>query len=216
MKKILLSLILGFSLYASVVHEAKVLETLNSGGYTYIKVKEGTSSYWIAMTQIALKVGQTIQYSEQGWMKNFHSKTLNRTFENILFAADVSVQTQAQKLLSVKPDIMHSKYQRKGTLTIARLFKNRDAYATKQVTVRGKVTKVSQAIMGLNWVHVEDSSRFSNMDDLVFTTKKTPPHVGDIVNATGIVVKDKDFGYGYFYPLIIQNANFSKQFLNKS
>ena len=210
MKKTLLLLLLGLSLYATTVHQAKIKEKLNSGGYTYMKVTDAKHTYWIAMTQRNVKVGDTINFSEQGWMKNFHSKTLNRTFANILFAGDVKKQIQAQELQNIKPNIMHSKYKTSKTLTIAELFKNRDSYVGKKVTVRAKVTKVSQAIMGLNWIHVEDGSRFMNMDDLVFTSKQTAPKVTEIVYATGTVVKDKDFGYGYFYPLIIQKATFHK------
>jgi hypothetical protein len=105
---------------------------------------------------------------------------------------------------------MQSKYKTKDTLTIAELFKNRDAYVGKKVTLRAKVTKVSRQIMKRNWIHLEDGSRFMNMDDLVFTSTQTPPKVGDIVYATGTVVKDKDFGYGYFYPLIVENATFKQ------
>jgi hypothetical protein len=210
MKKIALSLILGLSLYAGGIHQAKVQESLNSGGYTYMKVKDGQKSYWIAMTQRDIKAGDTIRFNEQGWMKNFHSKTLNRTFDNILFAADTDAQTTAQRVENIKPNIMQSKYKTKDTLTIAELFKNRDAYVGKKVTLRAKVTKVSRQIMKRNWIHLEDGSRFMNMDDLVFTSTQTPPKVGDIVYATGTVVKDKDFGYGYFYPLIVENATFKQ------
>ncbi len=210
MKKTLLLLLLGVSLYATSVHQATIKEKLNSGGYTYMKVTDTKHTYWIAMTQRDVKVGDTINFSEQGWMKNFHSKTLNRTFANILFAGDVKRETQRQKLQKIKPDIMGSKYKTKNTLTIAQLFKNRDLYVGKTVTVHAKVTKVSQQIMKLNWIHLEDNSRFMNMDDLVFTSTQTPPKVGAIVYATGTVIKDKDFGYGYFYPLIIQKATFHK------
>ena len=208
MKKIALTLLLAIGLYAATTHSAKVLETMNSGGYTYIKVQDKNQKYWIAMTQRAVKVGDTIRYSEQGWMPNFHSKTLNRTFDKILFAADVNTAQQVQHK-KTPPDIMHSKYQEKSTQSIAELFKERAQYANTKVTVKGKVTKVSQAIMGLNWVHIEDGSRYKGMDDLVFTTKENPPKIGDIVYAKGVAVKDKDFGYGYFYPLIIQEATFS-------
>ena len=213
MKKIALSLILGLSLYASGIHQAKVQETLNSGGYTYMKVKDGKNSYWIAMTKRDVKVGDTVKFNEQIWMKNFHSKTLNRTFDNILFAADTTPrveQKKVQKVQKVQPNIMTSKYKTKDSVTIAELFKHRDAYVGKKVTVHAIVTKVSEAIMKLNWVHLEDGSRFMNMNDLVFTSTQTPPKVGEVVYATGTVVKDKDFGYGYFYPLIIQEATFRK------
>ena len=210
MKKILLILLLGLSLYATTVHQAKIKETLNSGGYTYMKVTDAKHTYWIAMTHRNVKVGDTIEFSDQGWMKNFHSKTLNRTFAKILFAGDVQKPILAHEVQNMKANIMHSKYKTNKTVTIAELFKNRDTYVGKTVTVRAKVTKVSREIMGLNWVHMEDGSRFMNMDDLVFTSKQTPPKAGDIVYATGTAVKDKDFGYGYFYPLIIQNATFRK------
>ncbi len=210
MKKVALSLLLVGALYAGTTHTGKVLETLNSGGYSYMKVQDGKKSYWIAMTQRAVKAGDTIHYSEQGWMKNFHSKTLNRTFATILFAGDTTKTTKVQ-LQTMKPDIMHSKYQTKGTKSLAELFKYRKEYTNTKVTVRGKVTKVSEAIMGKNWVHIEDGSRFANMDNLVFTTTKNPPKVGDIIYAKGVAVADKDFGYGYFYPLIIEKATFSNK-----
>ncbi len=209
MKKILLSLLTTMALFASSNHTAKVLETLNSGGYTYMKVQDGKNSYWIAMTQRAVKIGDTIKYSEQGWMKNFHSKTLNRTFDNILFAATVGKSVQ-KKASSAKPSHMQSSFQEKGTLSIAELFKNRDKYVGKKVTVKGKVTKTSQAIMKLNWIHIQDGSNFGNMDDLVFTSTQKTPKVGDVVYATGTLIKDKDFGYGYFYPVIIQEVSFKK------
>lgn len=207
MKKITLSLLLTFGLYASTNHQAVITETMSSGGYTYMKVQEKNKSYWIAMTQRNVKKGDTIKYAEQGWMQNFHSKTLNRTFEKILFAADATPQNVQQ--VKRKPDILTSKYAKEGTITIAELAKNREKYVGKKITIRGKVTKTSQAIMKRNWIHIEDGSRFANFDDLVFTSQ-TLPKVGDIVYATGKVIKDKDFGYGYFYPIIIEDASFKK------
>lgn len=209
MKKIALALLLGASLYATTSHTAKVLESMNSGGYTYMKVDDGKNSYWIAMTQRNVKSGDKISFTEQGWMKNFHSKTLNRTFDNILFAADTTTP-QTQQQIKYPPDIFTSKYKTDQTITIAEVFQNREKYVGKKVHIRGKVTKVSSGIMGKNWVHIQDGSRFKNMDDLVFTTKEDTPQNGDIIIAAGILQKDKDFGYGYFYPVIIEQSNFKK------
>ncbi|WP_428738647.1 hypothetical protein [Sulfurimonas sp.] len=209
MKKTLLALLLGVSLYAGTSHSAKVLESMNAGGYTYMKVDDGNNNYWIAMTQRDVKTGDTISFTEQGWMKNFHSKTLDRTFENILFAGDISAP-HAQQQVKYEPDILTSKYQTKNTLTIAEIFQNREKYVEKSITIRGKVSKVSTGIMGKNWVHIQDGSRFKNMDDLVFTTTGNTPEIGDNISATGILKKDKDFGYGYFYPVIIEDSSFKK------
>ncbi len=207
MKKILLVLLLATGLYA-VTHSAKVIESLNSGGYTYIKVQEGSESYWIAMTQRAVTKGATIEYNEQGWMQNFHSKTLNRTFDKILFASDATTASALQKAPS-KPDVMGSQYKQNGTITIAELFADRDRYVGKKVRVRGLVTKTSAQIMKKNWVHIQDGSSFQGQNDLVFTTKAKMPKQGSVIIAEGLVVKDRDFGYGYFYPVIVEESTFS-------
>ena len=206
MKYFIIALLLSLNLFASSTHKAKVLESLNSGGYTYIQVEEGTNKYWIAMTQRDVKVDQLISFNEQGWMQKFHSKTLNRTFDKILFASDI--ETTANKIAAIKPNIMTSNYEEKGSIAIAELFKNRDRYSQKTISIRGEVTKTSIGIIKRNWVHISDGSRFQNMDDIVFTTTDTVPNVGDIVSAKGTVILDKDFGYGYFYPVIIEKSSF--------
>ena len=207
MKKILLALLLTTGLYAAT-HSAKVIEALNSGGYTYIKVQEGSEIYWIAMSQRVTKKGETIEYNEQGWMQDFHSKTLNRTFDKILFASDASTASEVQKV-PTKPDVMDSKYRESGTITVAELFANRDRYVGKKVRIRGLVTKTSAQIMKKNWVHIQDGSSFQGQGDLVFTTTAEMPKKGSVVIAEGIMIKDKDFGYGYFYPAIVEKSTFS-------
>jgi len=209
MKSLIITLLLSLGLFASTNHTAKITQTLGSGGYTYMKVVEGKNSYWIAMTQREVKIGDNISFSEQGWMKNFKSKTLNRTFDNILFASDTTA-TKSSKLEDIKPNILTSSYKKAGTITIAELFQNRSKYATKNITIRGKVTKVSMGIMKRNWVHIADGSRFQNMDDIVFTSTNATPKQGDIISATGTVTIDKDFGYGYFYPVIVEKSSFKK------
>ncbi|MFK5938788.1 MAG: hypothetical protein QM497_10390 [Sulfurimonas sp.] len=210
MKSFIITLLLSFGLFASTNHTAKITETLGSGGYTYMKVVEGKNTYWIAMTQRKVKVGDDISFSEQGWMKNFKSKTLNRTFDNILFASDTTAAVSSSKLQDIKPNILKSSYKKAGTITVAEIFQNRSKYAKKSITIRGKVTKVSTGIMKRNWVHIEDGSRFQNMDDIVFTSTNATPKEGDIVSATGTVIIDKDFGYGYFYPVIMEKSSFIK------
>ena len=207
MKKAVAALLLAVGLNAGALHTAKVLETLDSGGYTYIKVQEGSESYWIAMTQRPVATGDTIRYAEQGWMQDFRSKTLNRTFERILFASDALESAPVRE--EAGPDIMNSAYQQKGSLSIAELFADRERYAGQKVRVRARVTKTSAQIMKRNWVHLQDGSRYRNADDLVFTTESALPKEGDVVVAEGVVATDRDFGYGYFYPVIVENATFS-------
>jgi len=67
----------------------KVAETMNSGGYTYVCIESGGKKTWVAMPETAVKVGQEIACQPGGEMKNFTSKTLNRTFESVIFSPGV-------------------------------------------------------------------------------------------------------------------------------
>jgi len=208
MKLFISILFLGLSIFASSSHTGKILESMNSAGYTYMKVQENTKSYWIAMTQRDVSVGEDISFQEESLMKNFHSKTLNRNFESILFASDIENKTQAQQLTKIESTIMESAYKEKGSISIAELFKNREQYANKKITIKGKVTKVSIGIMKRNWIHLSDGSMFKNINDIVFTSEQNVPQVGDVISATGTVTIDKDFGYGYFYSVIVEKSSF--------
>ena len=78
----------------------------------------------------------------------------------------------------------------------------------KTVSVRGKVVKVSKGIMGKNWVHLQDGSGDAGKgtNNLVVTSQDVPK-VGDVVTAKGTLYKDKDFGAGYLYKVIVEEAS---------
>jgi len=64
----------------------KVVETMNSGGYTYVCLEKGGQKTWVAMPQTTVKVGQEVSCKLGMVMPNFTSKTLNRTFDSIVFS----------------------------------------------------------------------------------------------------------------------------------
>ncbi|MCG9697218.1 NrfJ [Shewanella sp. Isolate11] len=86
-----ITLTLGFSSAwaAGVVHEGKVLETMNAGGYTYVQIKEPNKTFWAAGPQVEIAKGDTVVVQEQMWMNGFTSKTLNRTFDELLFVGRI-------------------------------------------------------------------------------------------------------------------------------
>lgn len=90
---------------------------------------------------------------------------------------------------------------------VAELFEQRDSLAGKKVRVRGTVVKSMPAIMGRTFVHVRDGSGdpAQGTHDLTVTTQATP-EVGKVVLAEGVVAKDRDFGAGYTYPVLIEQA----------
>jgi len=94
-----------------------------------------------------------------------------------------------------------------GGKTIQEIFDEKAALAGSKVTVRGKAVKVNAGIMGKNWVHVRDGSGANGDNDLtVTTTSPSLPDVGDTVLVTGTVALDQDFGMGYQYVVLLQDA----------
>ncbi len=94
-----------------------------------------------------------------------------------------------------------------GGLSIADVFAKRDALAGTQVTVRGKVVKVNNQIMGRNWVHIQDGSGSASdrTNDLTVTTV-AEVRTGEIVTATGVLAARKEIGEGYAYDALLENA----------
>jgi hypothetical protein len=65
--------------------------------------------------------------------------------------------------------------------------------------------------MGKNWFHIRDGSgaQAKGDNDITITTDGQAA-VGDVVVIVGVVRVDKDFGAGYTYPVIIEEATFAK------
>jgi predicted small lipoprotein YifL len=93
-----------------------------------------------------------------------------------------------------------------GGKTIEEVFNEKAALADSKVVVRGKVVKVNPGIMGKNWLHVRDGSGADGTNDLTVTTMAELPKIGDTVLVTGTVALDQDFGMGYQYAVILQDA----------
>lgn len=68
----------------------KILETMDAGGYTYLLVGNSIGKQWVAIPESDVKVGQEVTYVQGMTMTNFYSKTLDRTFEKIIFSAGIA------------------------------------------------------------------------------------------------------------------------------
>lgn len=76
---------------AGAGHKGKVLQTMDSGGYTYLEVEENGQKLWVAVMQTPVKVGEVVEFPDSPPMVNFQSKTLKKTFDKIIFAAGVRI-----------------------------------------------------------------------------------------------------------------------------
>jgi hypothetical protein len=98
----------------------------------------------------------------------------------------------------------------KADQTVADVFAKKTELSGKPVKVRGKVVKFSPDIMGKNWLHIQDGSGQSGANDLTVTTMATAKP-GDTVVISGKLAVAKDFGYGYKYDVIVEDAQVTKE-----
>lgn len=209
----------------------KVLQTMDSGGYTYVHIqKNNGDKAWVAVMATPVKVGSQISFKGGMEMVNFESKTLKRKFEKIVFADGVISAQGVAKDKEVDPaknkgaspgskgavsnkeaKISVSKATGANAYTVKEVFANSAKLNKKKVVIRGKVVKVSAQIMGKNWIHIQDGSGSvaAGNHNLVCTSKDMAD-VGDIVVVSGILAKDKDFGGGYKYTAILEESTIKK------
>lgn len=93
--------------------------------------------------------------------------------------------------------------------TIQALYAGKETFKGQRIEIKGKVVKVNPGIMGKNFFHIQDGSGKSPENDLTVTTQDEV-RVGDEVVVHGLVSVNRDFGAGYSYPLILEEATVGK------
>ncbi len=217
----------------------KVLEVQAAGGYTYLLIKNDQGEIWVALPESKVEAGQEVVVSPGMMMKSFESKALGKTFDIIIFSSGLGDGTAAgnphashagaepakkvseeelEKLsggsasAAVPADkIKVEKAKGKNAQTVAECFAKAKELNEKKVQVRGKVVKFSSMIMGKNWLHLQDGSGdpAKKTHDLVVTTSGEAKK-GDVVTIEGTLHHDKDFGAGYRYDAIVEEAKVLK------
>lgn len=202
------------------VHQVTAQEVIQSNNYTYLRVSEDSRETWIAISKREAEVGKTYYYEPNIEMNDFVSKELNRTFKSIFFVEKFS----DQPILNVKVEPTNTSKGNQpaiakqgikvepieGGITIAELYSNKDTYAGKTVKIRGEVVKYNAQIMGKNWVHLQDGTNSNGSFDITVTTNDVTK-IGDVVTFEGSVTLKKDFGAGYYYEILVENAKMLPQ-----
>jgi hypothetical protein len=93
--------------------------------------------------------------------------------------------------------------------TVAEIFAQKSKLKEKVVTTRGKVVKFNLNILGRNWIHLRDGTGSQGENDITVTTADRV-EVGDVVFVKGTLRLERDFGAGYAYPVIIEDANVTR------
>lgn len=205
-----------------------IAETMNAGGYTYALLRTAKADSWVATNEIPVKLGDRISATIDTPMENFTSKTLNRSFPLIYFVKGVTrdgvavgpaagigtlalAGSHEPTTAAPAPAVVDPIKPEPGGITIADLWTRRQALSGTVVVVSGKVVKVNNEVMGSNWIHLQDGSgrATEGTNDLTVTTKASVK-VGDVVTITGKLTTGKDFGSGYAYDVIVENATVTK------
>jgi hypothetical protein len=204
-----------------------VVSTMNVSNYTYIELDTGNGIVWAAAPVTEVEKGEMVFVHDPNPMPNFYSTSLDRRFEMIYFgtsiqahgSGDAGIAAPGQQGLPSPPSAakvaeteVTGIERAEGGKTVGEIFANKDELVGQQVTVRGKVVKSNSGIMGRNWIHVRDGTAGpEGNDDLTVTSTANTADVGNTVLVRGTVVADKDFGYGYHYDLMIENATITTE-----
>lgn len=180
---------------------------MDSGGYTYAKIDRGGSAVWVAGPATKLAVGAKVGAMTGTLMSGFRSETLQRTFDQVWFVSSFPGAAPAAESHagSGATESIETVEPAAGGQTVAAVFAGTASLAGKPVVVRGKVVKLNTGIMGRNWVHLRDGTGGPGTNDLLVTTADTPT-LGDVVVARGTLATNRDFGGGYKYDVLIEDA----------
>lgn len=198
---------------SATVVTGEVLEVKDVNSYTYLRLKTKDGETWAAVDKAPVKKGAKVTIENVMVMKNFESKSLKKTFPTILFGnlggtgKDMASAHSAVAKVTDTGPINIPKASGANARTVAETVTKAAELKDKQVRVRGKVVKYNPQVMGKNWIHLRDGSGVAadNTNDILVTTT-TQAKLGDVVTVTGVVRTDKDFGSGYSYKVLIEEA----------
>jgi hypothetical protein len=196
--------------------KGKVLEVKEVESYTYLRLKTKDDEIWAAVLKAPVKNGDEVTIENVMVMNNFESKSLKKTFKTILFGTLSGASGSGNGMAAAHPslaktadtgDIHVARANGTNSRTVAEVMTKGTELKDQTVLVRGKVVKFNPEIMGKNWVHLRDGSGSvtDNTNDVLVTTMNQAK-IGDVVTAKGIVRTNKDFGAGYSYKVIIEEA----------
>jgi hypothetical protein len=200
----------------------KVLEVRNVDSYTYLRLGTSNGELWAAILAAKVRKDSTVTIENGVIMNDFFSKSLKKTFPHVLFGSLAGAATPstarghalgtnfplipAQKLDTIN-DAEVAKASGANAYTVAEIIARSAELRDKPVVLHARVVKFNGGIMGRNWLHLRDGSGSAeNETNDILATSAGEARVGDVVTVKGIIRTDKDFGAGYAYKVMIEEA----------
>jgi hypothetical protein len=194
------------------IHRVVCEDFLHTDKYTYLDVSENGQRFWIASPKTDVEKGATYYYVGGLKKTNFKSTEYDRVFETIYLVSGITKLeaspdgSAVDRALAQHQDPSTAPKESvpsAGLVKISELLTNSSKYEGQIVTVKGRCVKINKMIMGRNWVHIDDGSVSGK--DLTITTMADVP-VGTNATMTGTIVLNRDFGAGYKYDVIMEDA----------
>lgn len=207
----------------AAILKGKVLERIDADRYSYLRLSSEAGEIWAAVPQTGVQVGEEVAIVDPMPMDGFESKTLNRKFDRIMFGVLRPAGNEDVKQMLMQAHSTVSESESVGPIevekasgpygyTIEEIFSRKLDLKDRKAAVRGRVTRVNPNILGKTWIHLQDGTGdpAAKTNDLAVTSLDTPS-VGDTVLVEGVVHTDKNFGMGYVFSVILEDATVKKQ-----
>ena len=201
--------------------KGKVLEVLDAESFVYLRLQTKDGETWAVVAKAPVRKGTEVTIDNVTTMTNFESKKLNRKFDQIVFGSvamsgaaagsDMAAMHAGVAKAADVGDIKVAKATGPDARTVAEVVTRKADLNDKAVVVRGKVVKFTGGVLGKNWIHLRDGSgSASDGTNDVLVTTKDEASIGDVVLVKGVVHLDRDFGSGYAYQVLIEEASVKK------
>jgi len=195
-----------------------VLEQLPASPYVYIRIKTSGGDVWAAVPEAKLEIGTVVTVVSPMLMTKFESTSLKRTFDEVYFgvlatagaaAGGAGGNPHAGVPRAAAPVVVGKVAKATGAdaRTVAEVWAQKAGLEGKAVTIRGVVVKVNDGVMGKNWIHLQDGSGDAKQgsNDITVTSLDRAAK-GETVTIKGTVHTNRDFGSGYSYPVMVEDA----------
>ena len=208
-----------------------VVEQLRASPYIYLRLKTAEGEVWTAVNEATIKNGATVTVYGPLLMTAFETKTLKRTFDQVYFGSlrptgGAGAASAAPAMPSPAGGNPHASVEQPAAVdvgkvekatgadahTVAEVWSQKTNLTGKTVTIRGMVVKYNDNVMGKNWIHLQDGSGNTTQGTNDITVTSSVAAVkGETITVSGTVRTNRDFGAGYSYAVIVEDAKIARK-----
>ena len=200
-----------------------VVESNDVDAYTYLRLRTAGGDTWAAIDRAAVPAGSDVAIMQATVMKDFWSRTLDKTFDWIVFGrlaqscgsdvqadAGIAFHHAAASAQGGTP-VNLARADGPNGRTVAEVVAGSAMLGDQPVAVRGQVVRYTSGVMGKNWIHLRDGSgTASNGSDDILVVTDDEAGIGEVVLVKGVVRTNRDFGAGYAYKVLIDDARLER------